>query len=179
MADETQAAPPRPTLQVSTAINPTDHGQVVVLAGWICLLIGIVLSAVRVYVRWPLNALAGKDDIAYTTAFLLAIIQTAITLDAVKKSFGRVEIELEESQAAHTAKVSTMSERMRPEWTAFLLKIVLVCRLTDCPLRSRPSMQRTSSSSCASGPASSPSRSSSPASRRSRTKCVSDGCLQP
>lgn len=179
MADETQAAPPKPTLQVSTAINATDHGQVVVLAGWICLLIGIVLSAVRVYVRWPLNALAGKDDIAYTIAFLLAIIQTAITLDAVKNSFGRVETELEESQTAHTARVSTVSICTRPEWTALLLKILLICRLTDCPLRSRLSMQQILYSSYPSGPASSPSRSSLPASLRNRTRCASDGCSQP
>ena len=105
MADQSQPAPPKPTLLVSTAITATDHGQIVVLAGWLCLAIGSLLSLARVYVRWPLNVLAGKDDIAYTVSFLLAVIQTAVTIDAVGRGFGKVEQELEDWQVARTAKV--------------------------------------------------------------------------
>ena len=106
MADQSQPAPPKPTLQVSTAITATDHGQIVVLAGWLCLTIGTLLSIARVYVRWPLNVLAGKDDIAYAVSFLLAAIQTAVTIDAVRRGFGRVERELEDWQVARISKVS-------------------------------------------------------------------------
>lgn len=83
MADETQAQPPKPTLRTSTAITATDHGQVVVLASCTCLAIGISLSIARVYVRWPLNVLAGKDDVAYAVAMFAAVVQTAITVNAV------------------------------------------------------------------------------------------------
>lgn len=64
MADQTPTALPKPTLQTSTAITPTDHGQLVALASWLCMAIGTLLSMARLYVRWPLNVLAGKDDIA-------------------------------------------------------------------------------------------------------------------
>jgi len=60
----------------------------------------------RVYIRWPLNVLAGKDDIAYAVSMFLAVIQTALTIDAVRKGFGRVEPELEHWQVARISKVS-------------------------------------------------------------------------
>lgn len=96
MADQPQPAPAKPTLQVTTAITATDHGQIVVLAGWLCLAIGTVLSMARVYVRWPLNVLAGKDDITYAVSFLLAVIQSAVTIDAV----GEALVGLKESWRA-------------------------------------------------------------------------------
>jgi hypothetical protein len=105
MADETQVPLPKPTLQVSTAITGTDHGQIVILASCICLAIGILLSIARVYVRWPLNVMAGKDDVAYAVAICLAIAQTAITVNAVQKGFGKVESELSEWQVVATSKV--------------------------------------------------------------------------
>lgn len=109
MADQPQPAPAKPTLPVSTAITATDHGRIVVLAGWLCLAIGTVLSMARVYVRWPLNVLAGKDDIAYAVLFVLAVIQSAVTIDAVGRGFGRVERELENWQVAMISKVRTIS----------------------------------------------------------------------
>lgn len=108
MAGETKDASAKPTLQVSTAITATDHGQIVVLAGWLCLTIGTLLSIARVYVRWPLNVLAGKDDIAYTVSMVFAIIQTAVTIDAVRRGFGRVESESADWQILSTSKVSAM-----------------------------------------------------------------------
>lgn len=104
MADSATTAVP--TLQVSTAVTDTDHGQIVVLAAWLCFTAGVLLSAVRVYIRWPLNALAGKDDYAYAISFLLAIVQTAVTVNAVKNGFGRTESELDGRQAIDAAKVS-------------------------------------------------------------------------
>ena len=109
MADQPQPAPSKPTLQVSTAVTATDHARIVVLAGWLCLAIGTVLSMARVYVRWPLNVLAGKDYIAYAVSFLLAVIQSAVTIGAVGRGFGRVERELESWQDARISKVRTIS----------------------------------------------------------------------
>ena len=74
MENETQAHLPKPTLQTSTAITATDHGKIVVLASCIWLAIGIQLSIARAYVRWPLNVLAGKDDVAYAVAVLTAMV---------------------------------------------------------------------------------------------------------
>ena len=102
-------APPKPTLQVSTAITTTDHGQIVVLAGWLCLAIGTSLSMARIYIRWPLNVLAGKDDIAYSVSVLFAFVQTAVIIDAVRRGFGRVAPELEDWQVVRISKVSTIS----------------------------------------------------------------------
>jgi hypothetical protein len=106
MASATDVPPPKPTLQLSTAITETDHGQIVVLVAWLCFTAGVLLSMVRVYIRWPLNALAGKDDAAYAVSALLAIIQTAITIKAVNNGFGRTASELSSTQVVDIAKVS-------------------------------------------------------------------------
>jgi hypothetical protein len=106
MSSATEVAPPIPTLKVSTAVTPIDHGQIIVLVAWLCFTAGILLSLARVYIRWPLNALAGKDDAAYTVSTLFAIVQTAITINAVSKGLGRTELELEEVQVVDAAKVS-------------------------------------------------------------------------
>jgi hypothetical protein len=105
MSSATEASPPIPTLQQSTAVTETDHGQIVVLIAWLSFTAGILLSFVRVYIRWPLNALAGKDDATYAVSFLLATIQTAITINAVSKGFGRTESDLDVTQVINTAKV--------------------------------------------------------------------------
>ncbi|KAM0702890.1 hypothetical protein Q7P35_010322 [Cladosporium inversicolor] len=104
MSSATDVPPPKPTLQLSTAVTATDHGQIVVLVAWLCFTAGVLLSLVRVYIRWPLNALAGKDDVAYAVSALLAIIQTAITINAVNNGFGRTESELGGSQVVDAAK---------------------------------------------------------------------------
>jgi hypothetical protein len=106
MSSATDVAQPIPTLRFSAAVTPTDHGQIIVLVAWLCFTAGILLSLVRVYIRWPLNALAGKDDAAYAASALVAIIQTAITIDAVSKGLGRTDLELEEGQVVDAAKVS-------------------------------------------------------------------------
>ncbi|KAM0719561.1 hypothetical protein Q7P37_003691 [Cladosporium fusiforme] len=91
----TNYMPPKPTLEVSTAITEIDHGPIVVLVAWLCFTAGILLSVVRAYIRWPLHALAGKDDIAYAVSTVFAIVQTAITLRAVRLGFGEKESELD------------------------------------------------------------------------------------
>jgi len=106
MSSATNVPPAKPTLQLSTAITATDHGQIVVLVAWLCFTAGVLLSLVRIYIRWPLNALAGKDDVAYAVSALLAIIQTAITINAVNNGFGRTESELGGAQVVDAAKVS-------------------------------------------------------------------------
>jgi len=105
MSSATNVPPPKPTLQVSTAVTATDHGQIVVLVAWLCFTAGLLLSLVRVYIRWPLNALAGKDDGAYAVSAILAIIQTAITINAVSNGFGRTESELNDTRVVNVAKV--------------------------------------------------------------------------
>ena len=106
MSDSTDVAPPLPTLLLSTAVTPTDHGQIVVLVAWLCFTAGILLSMVRLYIRWPLNALAGKDDLTYAISTVFAIVQTAITINAVGKGFGRIQRELNPAQVVAAAKVS-------------------------------------------------------------------------
>lgn len=113
MSDPTGVAPPLPTLLRSTAVTPTDHGQIVVLVAWLCFTAGILLSLMRLYIRWPLSALAGKDDLTYAISTLFAIIQTAITIHAVTKGFGRTELELSPAQALAAAKVSRF---IPPHW---------------------------------------------------------------
>ena len=115
MASATDVPPPKPTLQLSTAITETDHGQIVVLVAWLCFTAGVLLSMVRVYIRWPLNALAGKDDAAYAASALLVIIQTAITIKAVNSGFGRTESELSSTQVVGIAKVSHTPNSLKDE----------------------------------------------------------------
>ena len=115
MSSATDVPPPKPTLQVSTAVTATDHGQIVVLVAWLCFTAGLLLSLVRVYIRWPLNALAGKDDGAYAVSAILAIIQTAITINAVSNGFGRTESELSDTQVVDAAKVSCSSSSLQDE----------------------------------------------------------------
>lgn len=105
-ATEPAAALPLPTLLVSSAVTPTDHGKVVVLAAWICFTAGVLLSVARAYIRWPLDRLAGKDDAVYAVATVLAIIQTAVTINAVDRGFGKTEIDLSPAIATSVAKVS-------------------------------------------------------------------------
>jgi hypothetical protein len=98
--------PPLPTLKFSTAVTATDHGQIIALVAWLCFTAGILLSLVRLYIRWPLNRLAGKDDVTYAVSALFAIVQTSIIINAVSNGLGRTESELEGKQVIHAAKVS-------------------------------------------------------------------------
>ena len=98
--------PPIPTLQLSTAVTATDHGQIIVLVAWLCFTAGILLSLVRLYIRWPLNRLAGKDDVTYAVSALFAIVQTSIVINAVSGGLGRTDSELERKQVIDAAKVS-------------------------------------------------------------------------
>jgi hypothetical protein len=112
MSKPADHTPPIPTLQLSTAVTATDHGQIIALVAWLCFTAGILLSLVRLYIRWPLNRLAGKDDVTYAVSVLFAIVQTAITISAVSKGLGRTESELEGKQVIDAAKVSLV-ERVR------------------------------------------------------------------
>ena len=98
--------PPIPTLQLSTAVTATDHGQIIVLVAWLCFTAGILLSLVRLYIRWPLNRLAGKDDVTYAVSALFAIVQPSIVINAVSGGLGRTDSELERKQVIDAAKVS-------------------------------------------------------------------------
>lgn len=104
----TNYMPPKPILEVSTAITEIDHGPIVVLVAWLCFTAGILLSVVRAYIRWPLHALAGKDDIAYAVSTVFAIVQTAITLRAVRLGFGEKESELDPRQVSDIERVSAI-----------------------------------------------------------------------
>ena len=106
MSTATDDAPTIPTLELSTAVTATDHGQIIAVVAWLCFTAGVLLSLVRVYIRWPLNMLAGKDDVTYAVSALFAIVQTAITINAVSKGLGRTHSELEEAQVVDAAKVS-------------------------------------------------------------------------
>jgi hypothetical protein len=106
MSSAADNASPIPTLRLSTAVTATDHGQIIALVAWLCFTAGILLSLVRLYIRWPLNRLAGKDDVTYAISALFAIVQTAITIHAVSKGLGRTEFELEGKQVINAAKVS-------------------------------------------------------------------------
>lgn len=96
---------PTPTLLVSTAITPDDHGKIVVLAGWLCLIAGVLCTLARLQIRWPLPALAGTDDYFCAVAAVLAIVQTAVTFHAVDDGFGRTERDLGLNQRVNVEKV--------------------------------------------------------------------------
>jgi hypothetical protein len=119
MSSATDASPPISTLQPSTAITATDHGQIVVLVAWLCFTAGVLLSLVRVYIRWPLNALAGKDDVTYAVSALFAIIQTAIMINAVSNGLGRTESELDRTQVVNVAKVSYLPSPTQNKLTSW------------------------------------------------------------
>jgi len=104
MSSATDDAPP--TLEFSNAVTPTDHGQIIAVVAWLCFTAGVLLSLVRVYIRWPLSMLAGRDDVTYAVSALFAIVQTAITISAVNKGLGQTQSELEEKQVVDAAKVS-------------------------------------------------------------------------
>jgi hypothetical protein len=116
MSSAADNPPPIPTLRVSTAVTATDHGQVIALVAWLCFTAGMLLSLVRLYIRWPLNRLAGKDDVTYAVSALFAIVQTAITINAVSKGLGRAKSELERKQVVDAAKVSHLPIPIQDEW---------------------------------------------------------------
>jgi hypothetical protein len=98
-----------PTLEVSTAITTTDHGQIVVVFAWLSFTAGVMISAVRMQVRWPSNSRAGKDDIACAVSTMVAFVQTAIVLNTIRNGLGRIGTDLGAEQAMRIAKVSTNS----------------------------------------------------------------------
>ena len=102
------AAPdaPVPTLLVSTAVTDDDQGKIVVLAGWLCLIAGVLCTLARLQIRWPLPALAGTDDYLCAAATALAIVQSAVTFHAVDEGFGKTERDLGPAQVKNVQKVS-------------------------------------------------------------------------
>lgn len=108
MSSATDATPSILPLRLSTAVTATDHGQIIALVAWLCFTAGMLLSLVRLYIRWPLNRLAGKDDVTYAVSALFAVLQSAITINAVSKGLGQTESELEKGQVLDAAKVSQL-----------------------------------------------------------------------
>lgn len=192
------AATAVPRLELSTAVTDVDHGQVVALAAWLCFTAGVLLSVVRVYIRWPLNALVGKDDYAYAVSFGLTIVQTAVTVNAVRNGFGKTGYELDRRQAIDVAKVSMSTPPIllvngdyaqnggivhdtTTSGAVSQRATKIACdALTRAPndSRRRPSMQPTFSSSSPSGAVRSPSPSSSPAWPRKPANRASAGFLR-
>lgn len=195
------AATAVPRLELSTAVTDVDHGQVVALAAWLCFTAGVLLSVVRVYIQWPLNALVGKDDYAYAVSFGLTIVQTAVTVNAVRNGFGKTGYELDRRQAIDVAKVSmstppiqsldgdcAQNERnvhnvhdLTTSGAVSQRATKIACdALTRAPndSRRRPSMQPTFSSSSPSGAVRSSSPSSSPAWPRKPANRASAGSLR-
>jgi hypothetical protein len=110
MSDAADIGNAVPALEVSTAITATDHGQLVVLFAWLSFTAGVLISAVRVQIRWrPSNSIAGKDDLACAISTGIAFVQTAVTLITVRNGFGRIGLDLEDAQAMNIAKVRTSS----------------------------------------------------------------------
>jgi hypothetical protein len=107
MADSTGTGVAVPTLEVSTAVTATDHGQIVVVFAWLSFTAGVMVSAVRMQIRWPSNSVAGKDDLACAVSTVIAFVQTAFILNTVRNGFGRVHTDLGDAQAMGIAKVST------------------------------------------------------------------------
>lgn len=98
-------AAPVPTLLVSDAVTPDDHGKIVVLVGWLCLIAGVLCTLARLQIRWPLPALAGTDDYLCAIAAVFAIVQTAVTFRAVGDGFGKTERDLGPNQVVNVEKV--------------------------------------------------------------------------
>lgn len=104
---DAMAAPdaPVPTLLVSTAVTPDNHGKIVVTVGWLCLIAGVLCTLARLQIRWPLPALAGKDDYICALAAVWAIIQTAVTFREVDHGFGETSGNLAPQQRVNVEKV--------------------------------------------------------------------------
>ena len=99
------SAAPVPTLLVSSAVTPDDHGKIVLVVGWLCLIAGVLCTLARLQIRWPLPALAGTDDYLCAAAAGLAIVQTAVTFRAVDDGFGKTESNLGPKQVVNVEKV--------------------------------------------------------------------------
>lgn len=52
----------------STAVNDNDHGALVRVAAGICIPVMLCFLGMRVLLRWPWNALFGKDDVVIVIA---------------------------------------------------------------------------------------------------------------
>ncbi|KAK4896489.1 hypothetical protein LTR27_005705 [Elasticomyces elasticus] len=94
-----------PTLIVSTAVTDTNHAKIVTVAGWLCMVAGVLCTLARIQIRWPLRSLVGWDDALCFVATLVAVIQTTIVLRLAETGFGRTENELRQSQSQNVAKL--------------------------------------------------------------------------
>lgn len=117
MADSTAAGDAVPTLEVSNAITASDQGQMVVVFAWLSFTAGVMISAVRMQVRWPSNSRAGKDDLACAVSTMVAFVQTAVVLNTIRNGFGRIGTDLGDGQAMVIAKVGTDSDQINVDCT--------------------------------------------------------------
>ena len=177
MADSIEASNAVPPLEISNAITASDHGQLVVLFAWLSFTAGVLISAVRVQIRWPSNSTAGKDDLACAISTGVAFVQTAIVLNTVRNGFGRIASDLDDVQATKIAKVSGkphLNRENRNSSNSANDASKPLAHLFD-----RISMQRICCSLSRFGRASSLSRSSSTAWQRTRASRASDQCSLP
>ena len=59
-----------PTLDMSTAVNDSNHGIIVTVVCWLCLVASLLFYIARLRIRWPLQSLFGQDDVACTVAMV-------------------------------------------------------------------------------------------------------------
>lgn len=101
-----ESPPPEPTLQVSTAVNPTNHGGIVTVVTLLCLVNSVIFTAVRLQSRWPWQNLFGRDDLFAAAATVFTVVQSSIVLRSADQSFGQSERQLSLEQVSSSKKVS-------------------------------------------------------------------------
>ncbi|KAK5698452.1 hypothetical protein LTR17_023656 [Elasticomyces elasticus] len=132
-------AAPIPTLIVSTAVTDTDHAKIVSVAGWLCMVAGVLCTLARIYIRWPLRLLSGWDDVLCLVATLVAVIQTAVVLRLADTGFGQTEDELRQGQPRNIAKAIYATDIlfMMSLWTGRASVSLLLYRLAGASNKPR------------------------------------------
>ncbi|GME27472.1 hypothetical protein AC579_7044 [Neofusicoccum parvum] len=119
-------ASPLPTLASSNVITPDDHGAYVTITASLMLVSMVLLTGLRLSIRYPFTQLFGLDDAAIvisavpsptiaeprrTTNFthalrqICAIAQTVAILEAVKAGLGRHVLSLSDDMRETAQKV--------------------------------------------------------------------------
>ncbi|GME62427.1 hypothetical protein AC579_7044 [Neofusicoccum parvum] len=98
-------ASPLPTLASSNVITPDNHGAYVTITASLMLVSMVLLTGLRLSIRYPFTQLFGLDDAAIVISAICAIAQTVAILEAVKAGLGRHVLSLSDDMRETAQKV--------------------------------------------------------------------------
>ncbi|KAJ6437098.1 restless-like transposase [Purpureocillium lavendulum] len=106
-----------PTSQ-NMAVTPQDHGAFIVVAAIVGVIWTALVYGIRLYIRLNINGPFGLDDAAASFATVMGILQSAVTLVAVRNGLGKSQdlLSADELDAA-----------LKFNYAAGLLYIVAIC----------------------------------------------------